>query len=72
MGQTQSITVTRVCDNCGVIVALVQPVTPEQLQAACGWYTVIKEHLIGEEIAPLAKIACNKNCAIELLTNDAL
>ena len=72
MAQTQTVTVVRTCDQCGRTVSLVQPVTKQQLDAASGWFTVVKEHVIGVELAPLHKHACSKLCAVQLIEGDAL
>lgn len=73
MGQIQKVEITRTCDSCSKAITLIQgEVTPEQLAESAGWITVIKEHLIGDAINPIAKLACSKLCAIALLDNDAL
>ena len=73
MGQTQKVEVTRTCDVCTKSVVLIQPVTHEQLTDAGGWYVISKEHLLeGDQLAPIAKLACSKGCAFELINGDAL
>lgn len=73
MGQTQKVEVTRTCDVCSTSVVLIQPVTHEQLADAGGWYVISKEHLLdGDQLAPIAKLACSQACALSLINGDAL
>jgi len=74
VGQTQKVEVTRACDTCSKAIILIQgEVTHDQLTESAGWFTVVKEHLLeGDQLAPIAKLACSNPCAIALINSDAL
>lgn len=78
MGQTQEVkmTVTRTCDVCNTSKTMVQtqgePVDATQLAALEGWYILSKDHVVGEGIAPIGKVACSHSCAITVLENNQL
>ena len=74
MAQTQVVTVTRTCDSCGKEVVLTQgKVTHEELVACSGWFVISCEHLVaGDQLLPIAKLACSKPCALYMIENNKL
>jgi hypothetical protein len=72
MGQTNTTTITRTCDVCQKSVSLVQGhTTAEQLKAAAGWFVVMQEHWLKEDqLQSMAKLACSKTCALQILHRD--
>ena len=73
MGQTQTVTIHRTCDNCGKSINLVQPVTPEQVSRAGDWFLLTQEHFIdAQTLMPVSKLVCGKDCALAMIEKDGL
>lgn len=74
--QTQTTTIVRTCDQCGKQVTLTgseqHPIPVEQVKNAANWYTLVREHIVGDQLTPLAKLTCSTGCAIKLLEAGGL
>jgi hypothetical protein len=74
MGIRKETTVVRTCDVCNKSGTFVEgKVTPDQIKEFAGWFVLTCEHLIKEDqLIPIAKLACSKACALQVLHRNLL
>jgi hypothetical protein len=71
MSQTQSVSITRTCDAPGCTFTTTVD-DKANISRFSGWYLIEKHHVLGQDIHPIALLACSDSCAMRLLDSDRL